>query len=129
MFIICYINVRVLKLRFLAFSQGPGGFRELREAYRNHFHLSWYLSDYVVTSYEQKPWGGIFFTVHGLWLTCCKFHLDLESSSQALKITGRPLKFQIASTTTRATLESVRSKYCLILACCLSCITCMSSTC
>ena len=35
--------VRVLKLRFLAFPQGPGGFRELREAGRNHFHLSWYL--------------------------------------------------------------------------------------
>ena len=32
---------RVLKLRFLAFSEGPGGFRELPEAGRNHFHLSW----------------------------------------------------------------------------------------
>ena len=31
----------VLKLRFLAFLEGPGGFRELREAGRNHFHLSW----------------------------------------------------------------------------------------
>ena len=34
---------RVRKLMFLAFPGGPGGFRELREAYRNHFHLSWYL--------------------------------------------------------------------------------------
>ena len=40
---------RVLKLRFLAFPGGPGGFREVREAGRNHFHLSWYLSDAVVT--------------------------------------------------------------------------------
>ena len=36
-----YVTNRVLKLRFLAFSRGPGGFRELREAGRNHFHLSW----------------------------------------------------------------------------------------
>ena len=34
---------RSLKRRFLAFLGGPGGFRKLREAYRNHFHLSWYL--------------------------------------------------------------------------------------
>ena len=34
----------------MAFPGGPGGFRELREAGRNHFHLSWYLSDTVVTS-------------------------------------------------------------------------------
>ena len=46
-------NVRVLYNRFLAFSRGPGGFRELREAGRIHFHLSWYLSDYVVTSYAH----------------------------------------------------------------------------
>ena len=36
-------NVRVLKLRFFVFLGGPGGFREVREAGRNHFHLSWYL--------------------------------------------------------------------------------------
>ena len=36
------LKFRVLKLRFLALSEGPGGFRELREAGRNHFHLSWY---------------------------------------------------------------------------------------
>ena len=45
---------RDLKLRFLAFSQGPGGFREVREAGRNHFHLSWYLLVPGVTSYDQK---------------------------------------------------------------------------
>ena len=32
---------RVLKLRFLAFPGGPGGFEELRGAGRKHFHLSW----------------------------------------------------------------------------------------
>ena len=46
---------------FLAYFQGPGGFRELREVYRNHFHRSWYLSDAVVTSYSKKPsWGQCF---------------------------------------------------------------------
>ena len=48
------VKFRVLKLRFLAFSQGPGGFRELREAGRNHFHLSWYLLVPGITSYDQK---------------------------------------------------------------------------
>ena len=51
--ILCGI-VRVEKLRFLAFPQGPGGFREVRGAGRNHFHLSWYLSVPGVTSYDQK---------------------------------------------------------------------------
>ena len=36
---------------------GPGGFRKLREAGRINFHLSWYLIDSVVPSYDQKPWG------------------------------------------------------------------------
>ena len=45
---------RGLKLRFLAFPGGPGGFRELREAGRNHFHLSWYVLVPGVTSYGQK---------------------------------------------------------------------------
>ena len=52
------VNFRVLKLRFLAFPEGPGGFREVREADRNHFHLSWYLLVPRITSYGQKPsWG------------------------------------------------------------------------
>jgi hypothetical protein len=42
-FSVIYIKTRVQKLRFVAFSRGPGGFRELREAGGNHFHLSWYL--------------------------------------------------------------------------------------
>ena len=35
------------------FFRGPGGFRELREAYRKLFHLSWYLLVPGVTSYDQ----------------------------------------------------------------------------
>ena len=54
------VNVRVLKLRFVVFPRGPGGVGELREAGRNHFHLSWYLLVSVVTSYGQKPWGNFF---------------------------------------------------------------------
>ena len=65
MFLIFHIKCRVLKYRFLVYFHGPGGFRELREAYRNHFHRSWYLSDAVVTSYGQKPSWGDFFTEYG----------------------------------------------------------------
>ena len=57
MFPDCDVEFRVLKLSFSAFSRGYGGFRELREAGRKHFHLSWYLSVPVVTSYDQKPSG------------------------------------------------------------------------
>ena len=59
-FLLNYLNVRVTKLMLLAFSRRPGGFRELREAGRKHFHLSWYLSVPVVTGYGQKTLGGIF---------------------------------------------------------------------
>ena len=52
------ITFWVLCDKFLAFPPGPGGFREIREAYRIHFHLSWYLKVPVVTSYSQKAsWG------------------------------------------------------------------------
>ena len=47
------LKFRILKLRFLAFSEGPGGFREVREAGRNHFHLSWYLLVPGITSYVR----------------------------------------------------------------------------
>ena len=47
-------NVLVLENMFLVFSRSPGGFRELREAYRNHVHLSWYLQVPGITSYCQK---------------------------------------------------------------------------
>ena len=47
-------QIRVLKFRFLAFPGVPGGFRELREAGRNHLHLSWYLLVLGVTRYDQK---------------------------------------------------------------------------
>ena len=33
------LKFRVRNRRFFAFPEGPGGFRELREAGRNHFHL------------------------------------------------------------------------------------------
>ena len=42
------VKHRVLTCRILVCFRGPGGFREFREACRNHFHLSWYLSDAVV---------------------------------------------------------------------------------
>ena len=61
MFLISSVKCRVLYNRFLAFSRGPGGFRELREAGRIHFHLSWYLLVPGVTSYSQKPLGGELF--------------------------------------------------------------------
>ena len=54
-FLFVFEIVRVLKLRFLAFPGGPGGFRELREAGRNHLHPSWYLLVPGVTSYGH--WG------------------------------------------------------------------------
>ena len=47
------VNFGVLKRRFLGFPEGPGGFRKVREAGRNHFHLSWYLLVPGVTSYGQ----------------------------------------------------------------------------
>ena len=43
-----------LKCWFSLFFEVPGGFRKLREAYRIRFHLPWYPSDPVVTSYDQK---------------------------------------------------------------------------
>ena len=55
-FFIAGLNIRFFIYKYvLAFPRGPGGFRKLREACRNHFHLSWYLSDAVVTRYCQKP--------------------------------------------------------------------------
>ena len=56
----CSLKFRILKLRFLAFPRVSGGFRELREAHRNHFHLSCYLLVPGITSYGQKPWGELF---------------------------------------------------------------------
>ena len=48
------MKIRVLKCRFLPVTRGPGGFRELREACRNHFQLFWNLSGAVVTTYNGK---------------------------------------------------------------------------
>ena len=55
--LIVSLKCRVQKLRFLAFPGGPGVVRDLREAGRIHFHLSWYLIVPGITSYVQKPWG------------------------------------------------------------------------
>ena len=52
---------RVIKHRFWASSWGPGGFMELRETCWIHCHLSWYLSDAVVPSYDQKPGEDVVF--------------------------------------------------------------------
>ena len=84
MFMIFYIKIRVLKLRILAFSRGYGGFRELREAGRKHFHLSWYPLVPGVMSYDQKSWvlGEFFATVYGRFMrkayatspqSCCQY--------------------------------------------------------
>jgi len=58
---ISFTTSRVLCNRFLFCSRGPGGFRKVLEAARSHFHLSWYLSDAVVTSYGQKLLGDLFY--------------------------------------------------------------------
>ena len=55
------IKYQVLKRRILAFPGGPGGFRELRGAGRNHFHLSWYLLVAVVTNYGLNKESAYFF--------------------------------------------------------------------
>ena len=44
----------IIKSRIWEFSFGPGGFSKIREAYWNHFSLSWYLSDSMVASYGPK---------------------------------------------------------------------------
>ena len=35
-------------------SRAAGGFRKVRGAGRIHFHLSWYLSDFMVPSYDKN---------------------------------------------------------------------------
>ena len=52
----CFVfSTWVIRYRLFAYSRGPRGFAELREASRNRFHLYWCLSNAVVTSYDQKP--------------------------------------------------------------------------
>ena len=81
------LKFRVLKLRFLAFTGGPGGFRELQEAGRNHFHLSWYLLVPGITSHVQKSsWGKFYICVGYFFLR----KLGLDS-----KITSWDLKYRI----------------------------------
>ena len=50
--------LNILVSIFFLFSEvveGPGGFKKLREACRNNFHLSLYRLDLMVPSYDQKP--------------------------------------------------------------------------
>ena len=86
---------RVLKLRFGAFSEGPGGFRELREAGRNHFHLSWYLSVPGVTSYDLIRklfvfliffWGTFFLKKLGLDEGITSWELKIRIPRRKLRI-------------------------------------------
>ena len=58
------IKCLILKHCCFAFFQGPGGFREVREAGRNHFHLSWYLSDAAVTSHKVFRYTYIYIYTH-----------------------------------------------------------------
>ena len=51
---------RILKLKFLAVPRGPGGFGEVREAGRNHFHLSWYISVPGITLWPKIFLGDLF---------------------------------------------------------------------
>ena len=47
-------NTRTIMLYehwLLAFARIPGRFRKVREVGRNHVHVSWYLSDPVVSSF------------------------------------------------------------------------------
>ena len=60
-FMICFEKKTGSMKQVFGFPSGPGGFMELREAGRNHLHLSWYLIVPGVTSYEQKPWVGFFY--------------------------------------------------------------------
>ena len=68
LFVIFENKCGVLYNAFSAFSRGPGGFGELREASRNHFHLSWYLLVPGVTSFDQKnnKGVGVVATPHGV---------------------------------------------------------------
>ena len=53
-------NFQGIKRGAFVISYGPGGFRELQEAWWNHFHPSWYLSDSMMQSYGPKACGDLF---------------------------------------------------------------------
>lgn len=56
-----YVGKTNPKCLLFATSWGPGGFEDPKEACRNHFHLSWHLSDFTVpNSGKQKILGGLF---------------------------------------------------------------------
>ena len=81
------VKKRVLKLRCSAFLWGSGGFKKVREACRNNFHLSWYLSDAVVPTPKK---GLIRLTRFPILETCYKLHCSKESSLDAIIDYFRP---------------------------------------
>ena len=94
MFMTFSINVRVLQNRFLAFPRGPGGFRELWGAGRNHFHLSWYSPVPGITSYDQKPWGDCFYRPRYVQKPCAEFiGVDMSSYGLTISLDSFTLKF------------------------------------
>ena len=61
--ILLSVNFRVIKnmLFFFPNSRGPGGFKELWEACRHHFYLSWHLSNSMVSNLPKHILGETFF--------------------------------------------------------------------
>ena len=49
-----YTHDRAQKLRSTAKTRGPGRYREVREAYRIHFHLISSRFDLMARSYDQR---------------------------------------------------------------------------
>ena len=82
--VLCFsVKVGVVKQRCLAISLRPGGFRELREACRNHFHLSgtcrcpWSR----IIGDSQKPLGGTFSSVYSVFEQPEKLIVDATAIS------------------------------------------------
>ena len=95
MFYSLSVKFRVLKLRFLASPRGPGGFREVRGAGRNHFHLSWYLIVPGITSYDKTNLGGRFFvTVHGRTASVGVGSTALADAHQLSKATNSKCSYE-----------------------------------
>ena len=113
MYICSYLFLNLFEFKnsgFWLFPWGPGGFREVREAGRKHFHLSWYLSVAVVTSYDliRKLINSSYFFLGYVYPK--KLGLDSISTSWDLKfrIPRRKLRIQSYSQVCRS---KPRSKY------------------
>ena len=79
---------RVLHVGFLVFFLVPGRFRELREAFWNHFRLSWHLSDSLVQSYGRTPLGELLCSIYGMYICTCmgRYRPYLESAPPLDKV-------------------------------------------